>query len=337
MLKTLLNWWLQQLRSLLPAHWRNDAVHLPDALVVDCAATGGVATGAELLHRHRRKERRIGRLGTNPTLGRIVLPSTRRCVLRLAGSPLQRDIVLPAAVEAHIPNILTNDMGRLAPFSAAEIFWNWRIVQRDEARKRLTVQFWYVPRRALQPLLEALGGFHVVPAELEVVGPTGQVLRLSLQEPSRNRNTPRWVPVAAALVLLAGVAVPFAMQSAKLSALDQQLSAVEPRAQRAERLRERLTFREPGPAARAAEVRRVGDVLEVLAAVTDALPDDTVLADLTFRERKITITGSSAEAALLIAALSSFPLIRDPAFAAPIVHDPASSRDSFSLHADIAP
>ncbi len=37
---------------------------------------------------------------------------------------------------------------------------------------------------------------------------------------------------------------------------------------------------------------RIGDAVQILAAITNALPDDTVLTDLTFREPRVTITGS---------------------------------------------
>jgi general secretion pathway protein L len=336
MLKAILTWWLQQLRSLLPDHWQGIVVGRTNALIVDCGALGSLHESAELLHRRRGKEYYIGSLGIGSAQGGA-LPRTSRCVLRLAGSLLRRDVVLPASVEGDIPRILTYEMGRLAPFSVTDIFWNWRIVHRDDVRRRLTVQLWYIPRKALQPMLAMLNSFQLAPAELEVVEPAGQVFRLRLGEPSQTRHFGRRAAVAAVAIPLVSVVVPFVMQSMTLGTLTSQLANVRPQAQRSEMLRDRLAPQEPGAAANASEAHRLGDVLQVLAAVTNAFPDDTILTDFTFRQRKVTVAGSSNEAALLIAALSGFPLIRDPNFTAPIVRDPATSRDSFSLHADLAP
>jgi general secretion pathway protein L len=331
MVHVVLTWWLNQLRSLLPERWRDPALRLPDALIVDCGALDAQSGQPVLLQRRRRKERRLGPLATKP------IKRSARCVLRLSGSPLQRDVILPSAVEADVPRVLAYDMGRLAPFDAPDVFWNWRIVRRDVVRKRLTVQLWYVPRRTLQPLLDRLGGFDLAPDELEVVEPTGRVMRLRLRPPTASRRRVWWVAAPAAAVLLALLALPFIQQSRDMAALDAERDALQPQAARVEQLRDRFASRAPSAAASAAEAKRLGDVLQVLAAVTDGLPDDTVLVDIAVRQRRVTITGTSSSAAQLIAKLSATRLLRDPTFVAPIVRDSATGRDSISLRAEIAP
>ncbi len=331
MLQAILTWWVTQLRSLLPERWRDPTMRLPDALIVDGGALGAPPGDAMLVQRRRRRERRLGPLGAHP------VPSAARCVLRLAGSPLQRDVTLPSAVEADLPRVLAYDMGRLAPFDAADLFWNWRIVRRDEIRKRLTIQLWYVPRRTLQPLLERLSGLGVGPDSLELVQPTGTVLRLRLRAPAPGHRRAIWMAVPAATALLALIATPFVVQSRQMSALDAELADLQPMARRAAQVQQRLASNAPSPAASASEAKRIGDTLQVLAAVTNALPDDTVLSDLTFRGHRVTMTGTSQQAAQLIADLSTNGLLRNPVFVAPIVRDPASGRDSFSLRAELAP
>ena len=338
MLKLVLTWWLQQLRSLLPERWHG-GVRLADGLVVDCGVLNGLASGADLRYRRRGRERAAGRIalgGSAPAMSAPAMSAARQ-ILRVAGSPLRRELVLPAAAEADIATILANDMGRLAPFDPAEIFWNWRILHRDHARKRLTIQLWYVPRKTLQPLLTWLSTVQLHPAEAEIAESGGAVFTLALRPASRRRHLGSGVLAGAGLVLAGAVATPFALQSRTQAALERQVAAIRPQAQRVEQLRQRIAPRDPGPAARAAEARRTGDMLEVLAAVTNAFPDDTVLTDIALRERKLSLTGTSTEAALLIAALAGYPTIRDPAFGGPIVRDAATTRDSFSLHATLAP
>ncbi len=71
--------------------------------------------------RRRRKEMRLGPLGAGPIQHR-----NTPCVLRLSGAVLERDVTLPSQVEADVARVLTYDMGRLAPFDAADLFWDWR-------------------------------------------------------------------------------------------------------------------------------------------------------------------------------------------------------------------
>jgi general secretion pathway protein L len=332
MVNTVLIWWLSQLRSLLPERWRDPAARMPDALIVDCGALGGPLGQAELVRRRRRREHRLGPLGAG-----AALRSSARCIVRLTGSPLQRDVVMPTAVEANIARVLAYDMGRLAPFEAPALFWNWRIVRRDEVRKRLTVQLWYLPRQTLQPLLDMVGRFDLAPSELEIVEPSGQLMRLRLREPVGGQRRVWWIAAPALLVLLALLATPFILQLREMGALSAELATLQPQAQRVEQLRDRLVPRAPSAAANAAEAKRLGDVLQVLAAVTRSLPDDTVLVDLTVQQRRLTMTGSSEQAAQLIAELSASQLLRDPVFVAPIVRDLTTGRDSFSLRAELRP
>ncbi len=214
---------------------------------------------------------------------------------------------------------------------------NWRITRRDELRKRLTVQLWYVPRRVLQPLLDRLGGFGLVPDELEMVEPSGRVLRLPLRELAGGRRRVWWAAVPAGVALLVLIATPFVRQSWAIDALEAEQARLQPLAARSEQLRDRFAAGATSAVVSAAETKRVGDVLQVLATVTDCLPDDTVLTEIAVRQRRLTITGTSEQAARLIADLSANTLLRNPVFTAPITRNAATGRDSFALRAEIAP
>ena len=100
----------------------------------------------------------------------------------------------------------------------------------------------------------------------------------------------------------------------------------------AEALRRRATG-STGTDVLAIERARSGDALQALAAVTDSLPDDTYLTGFALHQRQLTIDGQSAGAAKLIGGLADNPLIRDPAFTAPVTHSEAGL-DLFSIHAE---
>ena len=62
-----------------------------------------------------------------------------------------------------------------------------------------------------------------------------------------------------------------------------------------------------------------------IAAVTDILPDDTWLTELTLRQRRPGMAGRSTSAARLTGLLSADPTINDTAFAAPARVVPAAA------------
>ncbi len=87
----------------------------------------------------------------------------------------------------------------------------------------------------------------------------------------------------------------------------------------------------------AAERAKTGDVLQILAAVTDIVPDDTWLTDLSLHQGKLGINGQSPAAARLIPALAADPSFRNPAFAAPVTRAPDGHADLFAIRAELAP
>jgi general secretion pathway protein L len=78
-------------------------------------------------------------------------------------------------------------------------------------------------------------------------------------------------------------------------------------------------------------------VLAVLAAVTDIVPDDTWLTELSLRQGRLSLGGQSPAAARLIPALAADPMFRNPAFAAPVTRAPDGHADLFVIRAELAP
>ncbi len=77
--------------------------------------------------------------------------------------------------------------------------------------------------------------------------------------------------------------------------------------------------------------------MQALAAVTDALPDDTWVTDLTLHQRQVTLAGQSHEAVRLIGRLSSETALRNPAFTAPVTCSETGRGDLFSVSAELQP
>jgi general secretion pathway protein L len=125
-------------------------------------------------------------------------------------------------------------------------------------------------------------------------------------------------------------------QQAALDAAQARIDALAPAAHEAMRLRQRLAIAASGQEAVAA-AQASGDALQILAALTAALPDDTYITDFTLKSGELTFDGESGNAARLIALLAAVPKFQDPGFAAPVTRAINGGADLFSIHLTVSP
>lgn len=346
MVNELLHWWAQQLRASLPARLTRDgagpaARGLALALRLLPAGQHGVDVSA----RRKGRDAALGHFALDgagiAALRAAVVGQDAAAVLRLPPELLlEQQVALPIAAERDPERVLHYEMDRITPFAAEELFWTWFVERRDRAGGRLHVRLSLVPKARLLPVLDALRGAELRPAALEAATSGGAVRRIALDRPQSARWRRRGLAVAGAAcaaLAVAAVAVPFAVQSVRRAEVEQRIAALRPRAGEAEALRRRILSSAAGTDVFAEQRARVGDALLTLATLTDLLPDDTFLTELTMRTRIVTISGQSAGAARLIAALAADRGIRNPAFAAPVTRNEGTRAEGFSIRAEVAP
>lgn len=340
MLHDILLWWVRQIRSLLPQRLLSDDA-TADALVVTPELLDDVPRMCLIQRRHRH-ELALGHFSLDDAGQRAARATIRqkppRIVLRPDASLiLERQVVLPLAAERDLTRVLSYEMDRLTPFTAAQVFWSAAVERRDRGANRLQLCLTLVPKAALQPVLAALDRLGLSPGAVDAVSQSGQHRRIDMQPTARRHIS---LAASAGLVGVLGlmaVATPFVMQSIAQHEIDARITAVLPLLRQAEALRGRIAAGSQGSGAIAAEHARIGDALQVLAAVTDLLPDGTVLGDLSLRDGKLEISGRSQAAARLIPALATDPTVRNPSFAAPVTRTADGKADSFVIRAELGP
>ena len=334
-------WWARQVRALLPRRLLAD-IDRADALLVDAQQADAKSGQVGLTIRRRGRETDLGRFpltgGSPPTALRR---RPRRAILRLRpGVLLERLVALPLAAESNLERVLGYEIDRLTPFATANAVWQAAVVQRDRAQGRVTVRLSLVPRTELVPALDMLARIGITPTCLEATARDGSRRRIALEAGSTRRAGFRLHATAGGAVAALAVAVlvtPFVTQSLTRAATERDISALTPRVARVEALRKHLADGAAGVDVLAAEQARSGDVLLVLAAVTQLLPDDTVLSEFSLHQGKLGLSGQSPAAAQLIPALAADPTFRNPTFAAPVTRTADGHTDQFVIHAELAP
>lgn len=336
MLREIVLWWARQMHALLPRSLLRGGDG-GDALLIAVRAPNLLLT-----LRRGGKENAIGRFGaTGDGLAaavRALRRRPRRAVLQLGSDTLlERPVELPLAAERDIDRVIGFEMDRLTPFSAGEVVWQAAVIQRDHVQRRLILRLSLVPRQAIQPWLDVLARAGLTPGWLELPAADGSSRRIALADHVTPKPS-RVFGIAAGLVaalVVAVVVAPFVTQYFARAATERAIAAIQPQVKRVEALRRQEA--DSSGDVLTAERGHVGNIIQVLATVTDILPDDTWLTEFTLHQGKLNIAGQSPAAARLIPALAAEPTLRNPAFAAPVTRAPDGRTDLFVIHADLAP
>jgi general secretion pathway protein L len=301
-----------------------------------------------LFLRSRGGESELGRHPLNDSSLRDTvkrLPRAGRMTVILKTPPdllLEQEIVLPLQAEQDLKRVVAYEMDRLTPFRADQVLWTYLAGKRDTVRNRLHLRITVIPRKRLEPLLAALRQAGLVPTRIECGNTleTRRVIPLIEDQGARSWLGPRVETYAmgvCGVLAVAAVALPFVLQAIAFSALDERIEAIRPQVAETERLRKAIASSAATADAIVAAHNQVGAPLQTLATLTDVLPDDTYLTSLSVRQRKLAIAGRSAAAARLIGAMAANPLIRNPAFVAPVIRDETNGGQMFSIRSELGP
>jgi general secretion pathway protein L len=313
MLGEFFEWWGGELAALIPERMRQWFAAAPQYHVIPLSAGLGKT------------------LPAMKKPGRLLVGLEPRHVL-------EKHLTLPLAAERELDRILAYEMDRETPFDENEVYWRGFVTARNRARGQIAVRLVLVKRSLPARLLQRLGEAGTGAAGLLVGSAAPYEIPLSHAVPSA---TARFLRIAnvpalgcAALVLLA-IATPFIRQSLAFADIDRRIDAVTPVAEQVAALKSRLS----GTGADAvidSQRAALGDPLGLLAAVTDALPDDTFLDTITMHRRQVSLSGQSSAAAALIPRLAADKAFREPGFSAPVTRTPGSAEDSFTIAVSFA-
>jgi general secretion pathway protein L len=341
MIRGLFDWWLERLSEFQP-RWlqRRIAMSADGLIVTPVEPLDRKPDTVSIEIRQRGVETAVGEFKVNnPQLE--TLPGIRNlpAILRLPPADvLEKTVELPLAAQSELDQVLEFEMDRQTPFNVEELYWDHRIVSVDRQRGRVTVRLAMVLRRNVDPLLTALKRVGIVPVRVEALGDFSATALIFL-DGGRLHQLPRrrvWaMAVVCGLLVLAAAATPFVRQSLALARLDGEIAAVRSAAADAEKLRQEIDRLSGNAAFIAGERTKAVRPLDVLAAVTRLLPDDTYLTGMELRQRKLTLTGRSAAAAPLISALAADPLFHNPIFSAPVTRLESAQGEVFSITAEM--
>jgi general secretion pathway protein L len=315
-----LHWWLAELTAMLPAKIKQTFIEPRETTIITIARGNAIVS-------------RIDAAGTPTEISRTpvdtleaepaIASSSRR--IAVAALPPEAAYIgrfqIPAAAQARLRDAVSVEVGRRSPFRGTEALFDFRVDGRADDGKTLEIEWATVPAALVgsaQSTTRRLGYF---PAAVGLAPPGHNILQYVFAQ-ERTPLSFRLRPSTAAMIfsflfLLAALAYATSHRLEQAAALDHEAASLKPTADTAQKTQATAGALQKALASlaqRAAEPRPV----DILRAVTDALPDDSWVAEFTLNGNQLRLAGSSAIAPSLPERLAAVPLFDHPQFRAPI-------------------
>jgi general secretion pathway protein L len=307
----------------------------PDALVIDVEQFGDappVLAGA-LLARRRGIEKFMATLHPALSLPPEVSTSSLMILRLPPAMTLRRTLILPAKTERYLKSVIGFELDRLTPFSADEVFWSISGLTRHKDRLKFCLSI--VPRSIAAPLFTVLTQMRLKPLFLEVGSDLISTRSLNPLPMSPSPMQRAWVGLCCTLAIIATF-LPLGLQQWRLEEVNHQLTVLAPELRELTALKRDAQLANAGLALIAA-ARGNGDALQILAALTEALPNGTWLSRLSMTPGHIILMGKSDDAARLIIALTAASDFHNPNFVGAVNQLDGKNVATFTIRAATSP
>ncbi len=342
-------WWLSELAACLPERLRRVTRIARDQWVMElngaeayfynAAPSDDQSTlGGQLFDIDTDSERRATVVATL----RARHPASDFVLRFPAKRTLRKVIKLPLAAEENLRGVLGFEMDQHTPFKADQTYYDYLILDRDQATQRLTVQMTVVPRELQDPALAKLAALGLYPNAVDVGAPgstTPAINLLPVEQRSVKSQTSHkltnWLAIAAGALLVASIAIPIAKRAAHLNEIREKLVVTEKEAKAAESLRNQIESLSTQSAFLSTQKKHSAVMVSVLNELTKLLPDDTWLYQFELNGKEASIQGESPTSSAIIGLIESSRLFKNAQFRSPVTQNRQTNAERFNISAEV--
>jgi general secretion pathway protein L len=252
---------------------------------------------------------------------------------------LHKEVFLPLAAEANLRQALAFEMDRQTPFHAKDVFFDYKVIQRDREAAQVRVDLFVTLKGPVLKEIEVLGPLGLSPSGVDVEI-DGSPAGLNLLPPDlrhrivNSRMRTNWILGAAlALLLIFVMLQSLWLRQHQVNEVQAATDEVRSEAMQVQQLRDRIS--DATEAAGFMQGQRSGSLptVKVLTEVTRVLPDDTYLDRLLIGSDSVQMQGKSENAQQLIETLNSSPYFQNASFRGPTRLDTRTQKEIFDVSA----
>lgn len=342
-----LRWWAEELRQAMPASWQQKLQHAlrratlvvrNDSLSVGIDENRSLET-LEVFS--MAQDAVLQKQQVEDLLLKNELQEAPRFLLMELESVLNRELKLPLAAEANLAQVLSFEMDRQTPFRASDVYFDWKILGRNNDTGQLRLEIFVIPRIEVDQAVSAVTdrGFNLSGVDI-IDGDKALGLNL-LPAERRFRSVNRKARMnlalgAACAVLLAMVmAQSIYLREHQVAELEEAIAEVQGEAREVMKIKKQIEESSEAAGFLATRRAEVPLAIEVLADITRILPDDTYLDRLVITNSSVQLQGKSQNAQRLIELVNESGLLDEAAFRGSTRLDARSGLEIFEVNAEI--
>jgi len=340
-------WWLGELKSLMPDSWREKLQHAMRRVTLE-VGDGTIVLGVEENQAVERRETfplsqdsDLQKQQLRDLLAEQELLEVPRALMLESKGVLRKEVRLPVAAESNLRQVLRFEMDRQTPFRADDVYFDWTILGHDKEAGQVRIDLVVVPRAGIDSTTQMLASRGLGVSCVDVLH-EGQPLGLNLLPPDRrikviNRKVRLNQVLAAGAVILIALAMGLSLylRSHQVTELEQAIEEVREEALRVQRIRDQMNDTMESAGFLAQRRMAAPMAVDVLADVTETLPDDTYLDRLVVGQNSVQMQGKSQNAQQLIERVNESPLMDAAAFRGSTRLDPRSGLEVFEINAEV--
>jgi general secretion pathway protein L len=252
---------------------------------------------------------------------------------------LRRIVDLPLAASENLREVIGFEIDRHTPFTAEEVYFDYRLVAKDPKNKRLTVDLAVVTRDLADAAIGRLRAWGIKPDRLDIEG--GELndamdFNLLPADSTRIEDRRRLTLTVAAAVAACGllaVAIYLPLQKTRgyLAEAQSRLQATRAEADQTKQLSDQVERMLERGQFVVRQKRQRPTVAELLNLITDLLTDDTWIIQMAWTGEHMTLAGYSSSTTSLIALLEAAELLSEVRFNSPVTVDQRIGLERFNL------
>lgn len=342
----LLAWWGRELLMLLPASWqhlwfvRRAVVVLRPVDQHQVEVSYRLGERVEPLGIMSLDEQGASRwqqlIQQRPDLG-----FARMLLTLQPGQFVIRQFRLPLAAQENLMTVLGFELDRLTPFTQSQAYYSGRLLEVLKASGQIRVELVALPRYRLDPLLEQMQSIGWLPSRVDVLdyidSRSHQLLPPQYQV--KGARLPGMLAIVAGLAslvaLLCILFIPLGNDYERMDRLKSELRRVSKEAKEVDELRKEAENLTHQMNFLAEKKSREPSMLDMLNELSRALPDDTWLNGMQYKDGRVVVQGQSPAASNLIAKIESSAYFKATSFLSPVTKDLSNGLERFQISSEV--
>jgi general secretion pathway protein L len=350
-LSRFLRWWVGELAGCLPSQLRA-ALRLNGRKLVLVMNDDDVV----FEHHQGKKTKKIGQLSLTKSDPNELRKSANRIARRekLRSAPvvlqllrckvLRRSINLPLAAAENLREVLGFEMDRFTPFKGEEVYYDYRVAKTDPELKRINVDLAVVPKPVADEALSIVRDWKFEPIQVGLAMASdveGAPSFNFLPAPARKDVSKLRSRFAIVLVFIliglsaAAIFLPLNQKQEALAARQGELVKLHTAALHVDQLENQLTERLERSQFTAAEKHNGRTGTELLNEISRLLPDHTWVAQFSWHDDRVSLSGYSKKPSALIGLLEQSEMLTSVRFSSPVTLDQRLGLHRFNLAASV--